>query len=1166
MENEFKLVSMVNGKLAKAIKVTVRLSSLEGHIYQTESGDVLIRAAGYLKLNQFAKISILKPDTLVYRGDKVGNPHYVYTNDGNIMRMYVKGIGIGYTVGGGIVINQHTATYDDNIIMVNSLLKTIEDYPESGFMVTDKNDLPEKIDYVVRSNLISYKTDERSWKYYPMGGNMGGILFDIRHPQVANIMRRQWESRKNIDSSMSTLLSKHILRTHPAIGIDRVTKFDTEISEIGERYIVGLVDMYMWKSSLKKEDIINYYEDINRGRSFLSSDGISLINNMMSSYEEDDELRLGTNEILPAEKVDIKKEVDQFPQNEEELKANIIAHMKSHADELMNMDIDKPIYEMSLEELKSISKEIKSMKSMVRLSVKNVKCIEEDEFKITSHNLITGPNGTGKSGLIEAAMLIATGADPSISNKVGSRTSLKDIVGLMPMGENKMVIEAEYASGEVFKREYKKGKDGKNTQAIWINATKMKTSEAEKIISETLGDFMFVFNFESIINSNEKTIREMLFKAFGDKLSKVDDDIVMRSRFALLSITLEYTGVLNYAYNVATLDELDRDLWEDLEKAVVEKLPKKIAEHYNYIIDEILPVIPKTDISEFMTSICSAVRTFKNELSADLSSEKKALEENILSLDDSRNAIEIEKKLVIDRKQILDYTIDIRKNQEYIRALLVYKERENETKEAIAALDIDALRKLIVDAEKVVKDTKKDYSKAVKANEEHDELVKYEKAYNDRTDMENQITAMDKEIVALEKEIESIKTENSTTLVDMEKLDKKVELLRIEKETILGEITPTDGLEVRIDSLVETLGLLKDGICPVCKTKSDKMGIDIIAEKKKLAGFRRELSKSSYSNNEISIKIGEIDAEIVSNSLRSTNFNSNITGLRRQSDISKSKVGFRNEQIKTMNIKISEIKEDSEKFTHEALDKCNKKIEKLSDAHVKYPVALNIVTTKTNELEKEEKQLVELQKRLKNMKKPEVFALDKSVNDLLTTTQENIEKNEAEYKLALEAQGMKKMIDELEIKVMLNDAAVKYMRRAVDSIDLFKNELIDHLLNPVEARANSIYNKIYGRDLVFSIDQCGVMSEINEFVGLKYMSGGQKVGYLASILGAIMEATNARTRTMAIEGGELDDDSLKTLLLSLEDIDADNIFVATHRDVKQITEISSKWNHIEMGT
>jgi len=1165
MENEFKLIAMVNDKLAKAIKVTVRLSSLEGHIYQTEGGDVLIRAAGYLKLNQFAKISILKPDTLVYRGDKVGNPHYEYTSDGNILRMYVKGIGIGYVVGGGIVINQHTATYDDNVIMVNSLIKVINDFPRAGFMVTDKDDLPEEISYFVRSNKITFKTYNIAWKYYPMGENMGGIMYDIRHPQVTNIMRKQWEGRKNLDSSMSTLLSKHILRTHPAIGIDRVTKYDTEISETGERYIVGYVDMYMWKSSLKKNDIVSYYEDINNGRSFLSSEGISLVDNMMSSYEEDDELRLGVNDILPVEEADIVENKESFPKNDEELRANIIAHIKAHADELMNMDIDKPIYEMTLEELKNISKEIKSMKSMVSIEIKHVKCIEDRKFKITSHNLITGPNGTGKSGIIEAAMLIATGADPSISNSVGSRTSLKDIVGLMPLGENKMEIEAEYASGEVFKREYKKGKDGRNTQTIWINATKMKTSEAEKVILDTLGDFMFVFNFESIINSNEKTIREMLFKAFGDKLSKVDDDIMMRARFALLSVTKEYIGMLQFAYNVTTIDELDRNLWEKFEEAVVEKLPKKIAEHYNHIIEDILPVIPKTDISEFMSSICSAVRTFKNELSADLTSERKALEENILSLDDSRNAVEIEKKLGIGRKQVSDYTMDIQKHDEYIRALAIFKKREAEIRQSISEIDIDALRKVIVEAEKAVKDNKKDYVKAVNADEEHTELVKYEKAYNERTDIENQISVMNKEIVVFEDEIESIKADSIKAFDDMGKLDKKVELLRKEKETVLEQLIPTDGLEIRIDSLVETLGLLKDGICPVCKTETGKMGIDIVVENNKLSGFEKELSKALESNNKISMKILKIDADIVKISLESTELNNNITGLNGRSNIASSQIGFRKEQIQKLNVKISEIKEDSEKFTNEALDKCNKKIKKLSDAYAKYPIALGVVNNKGPELNKAEKQLASLKLMISGMKAPKVVTLDPGVKDLLTTTQETIEANEVEYKLALEAQGVKKMINDLETRVMLNDAAVKYMRRAVDSIDLFKNELIDTLLNPVEARANGIYNKIYGRDLVFSIEQCGVMSEKNEFIGLKYMSGGQKVGYLASILGAIMEATNARTRTMAIEGGELDDDSLKTLLLALEDIDADNIFVATHRDVKQITEISSKWNHIEMG-
>jgi len=1164
VENEFKLVAMINGKLAKAVRVTVRLSSLEGHIYQTESGDVLIRAAGYLKLNQFAKISILKPDTLVYRGDKVGNPHYEYTEDGNILRMYIKGIGIGYVVGGGIVINQHTATYDDNIIMVNSLLKVIEYHPESGFMVTDEDDLPDEISYVARSNLISYKTDQRSWKYYPMGENMGGIMYDIRHPEVGNIIRKQFEGRKNLDSAMSTLLSKHILRTHPAIGIDRVTKCETAISETGDRYIVGYVEMYMWKQSLERNDIINYYEDINNGKSFLSSDGISLIDNMMSSYEEDDELRLDTNDILPEEEVDIVEEKDEFPQNEEELKANIIAHIKSHADELMNMDIDKPIYEMSLEELKNIAKEIISMKSIVRLKVENVKCISEREFKVGTHNLITGPNGSGKSGVLEAAMLIATGNDPSISTTVGSRTSLKDIVGLMPEGENEMEIEAEYASGEVFRRRYIKGKDGRNTQTIWINATKMKTSEAEKTISDTLGDFMFIFNFESIVKSNEKTIREMLFKAFGDKLSKIDDDIIMRARFALLSVTPEYTGILQFAYNMTTLDELDRDLWETFEKAVVAKLPKKIAEHYNYIINEILPVIPKKDISEFMSSICSAVRTFKNEISSDLSSEKKSLQEDILALDDSRNVIEIEKILDKDRKQVTDYKLDIQKHEEYLRARIIYRERAEEFKSAIAEIDIEELRKVLVGAEKSVKDNKKDYDKALKANAEHDELLKYEKAYNEKIDLDEQIKKADKETVGFEKDNKSTKSELKGNSGKIAELTIRLVDLKKERKTLSVDNKTVDNLETNISSIMGVLDQLKNSICPVCKTKKADMAINIADEKKHLTVLKNGLKAANDKNSKVAVRIAELNAKIEYITDEISDLNKDAINCGYKLNTLENDTKHAKEKLQELNVKVFEIAPDAKKYTPETLDKCNKLIEKLSEAYKEYPVAMSTVTSKKPELAKAEKQLVELQDKLKKMKAPKVVSLDPSVNDLLTTTEERIEKNEVEYKLALEQQGIKKKIAELETRVLLNEAAVKYMRRAVDNIDLFKQELINNLLDPVEARANGIYKNIYGRDLIFSVDQCGVMSPADEFIALKYMSGGQKVGYLASILGAIMEATNARTRTMAIEGGELDDESLKALLLALEDINADNIFVATHREVKQITEISSKWNHIEM--
>jgi len=1154
-DKDFQLVSVIDGRLSEAVKVKVRLSSLEGHIYvDPKSGKVLIKAAGYFKLNQFARISVLKPDNMMFNGDVVGNPYKFYGNDGNLMGEAVKAIGIGYVMSGGIVICQHTAIYNDNIELVAKLLTCIEDYPQSGFMVSSEDEMPPAITYMVGNKLRKFDTADTQWVYYPLGVHLGGIRYDIRNPQISMIMRNHWETRRNIDATMNTLVTKHILKNHPAIGIDTVADVSQETSENNTKYIAGYVHMYMWKKSLTQQRINELYEYVIAGNTFVGED-VKLIDGIIT-YTNDDE-----NDPSIAENVTLpdKKETIVIV-DDASAKDRLIKVIKNNAGQFLGDLPDKPIYDMSVAELEQYIKGEIRLKSIKTIFIDGLKCLTNKTFAVGTHNLVIDENGRGKTALLEAVAIITTGSDPILVNTPGAKSSMSEIVGLIPEDKDTLTIRAEYRSGEIIQREYVKSGD-KNKQIITINGVRKKTNDGEREISELFGDFMLSFNVSNYASLPQNIKRSELFTRFGDKLANVDDDLKQSCRFRLLQAAEEYDGVLKYAYGVTSPTELLQDKKDEFEKAVIAKLPVVLQERYSHITGKILPLIVTSDIREYMNDVCAAVRTYKNDATQELQSLKKSLDTDRLQWDDSLDALKLDAELKKEKAELEKFLHGKREYSNYLEKKALY-DRALETINRDKMVDIPALEKAKAGITKELASLKIAYQQyegvSLKPHEEakaaQSRISEMEAKLKDISDSLDEYKEKLKEYTKVRKEAMEAMT------VLQGKLDIGIVSLNKIKETQIDTVVKLSDAKSKLAANNSTISQFVGGICPVCKTPVEGITLDIASLKKESSTMESEVNKLEGIKEKNSLAIGKENKEV-------TRLGDEKTQLSRDVWSAEANLEGVNNAIAAMEIEMVSLKSDIKaagkpKYNaveHEKLLGVLAATKEQHDTYIEKQVELDRTIA---EIASGKEHNSILKEKRESMTEPDRLAYDSSVDQNITVAEENIVKLEDTLKLAYEARGLQKKIQDLENKIIREEAGVIYLRRATDLIDAYKTELIDLLLAPVEQRAREIYFIVFGTKLIFDTERCGV-EDSGRYIPLKYLSGAQKVTFVAALLGSIMESTNAKTRTLAIEASELDDGPLEALLDALSRLDSDNIFVATYpRKMLNLDGVSDKWTKI----
>lgn len=316
---------------ATTTEINVELSLLDGEIYREKKGDggYKIKYRGLLKLNRYARISIIKPPKIFYEGGYVGNPYKV-VEDGFTRGGIARAIGIGRSPMGGIILSEQSIFYDTSLSLANDLLHAIRINPAIGFIATSKNDKPEQYKYWLKGEEITKEVEGTGWCYIPINQYMGGVYINIREQGVAYIMEKHNSVISGMSRYLQTLIDKQVLRSHPAIGIDSVENIRVETTKKGKD-VIGIVTMDVWDDPVQLDKIEDIQTHINEEG---TADGI-----------------IGVDEVFSNEEEVVAKNDDNKTETTE--KEDLISIIRGNPEKYLHK-ISKPIYEMTKEELKKI--------------------------------------------------------------------------------------------------------------------------------------------------------------------------------------------------------------------------------------------------------------------------------------------------------------------------------------------------------------------------------------------------------------------------------------------------------------------------------------------------------------------------------------------------------------------------------------------------------------------------------------------------------------------------------------------------------------------------------------------------------------------------------------------------------------------------------------------
>jgi hypothetical protein len=188
-------------------------------------GKPMICAQGYDKANQYAGIEVIRPKTVTIEGGReVGNPYFEKDQNGALVSIFIRGIGIGYNPTGSLAVVDQTVFVNLNTLLVqevqaklkyNPTIATLgiqNEKPQNFVIYLQKWEGKKKI--VCGEDEVTVKG---AWHFLPVHGNMG-YWVNLAHPDIQSAFEGFTQKQRFLERTATTVLKRLILSTHPAIA------------------------------------------------------------------------------------------------------------------------------------------------------------------------------------------------------------------------------------------------------------------------------------------------------------------------------------------------------------------------------------------------------------------------------------------------------------------------------------------------------------------------------------------------------------------------------------------------------------------------------------------------------------------------------------------------------------------------------------------------------------------------------------------------------------------------------------------------------------------------------------------------------------------------------------------------------------------------------------
>ncbi|MDD3001687.1 MAG: hypothetical protein PHF29_08025 [Candidatus Riflebacteria bacterium] len=187
----------------------------------------MICAQGFDKANQYAGIEVIRPKTVTIEGGKeVGNPYFEKDQNGALVSIFIRGIGIGYNPTGSLAIVDQTVFVNLNTLLVQEVQAKLKYDPTIATLGIQNEKPKEFIAYSTTWNKQSQKKEiagektvevKGAWHFLPVHSNMG-YWVNLAHPDIQAAFEGFTQKQRFLERTATTVLKRLILSTHPAIA------------------------------------------------------------------------------------------------------------------------------------------------------------------------------------------------------------------------------------------------------------------------------------------------------------------------------------------------------------------------------------------------------------------------------------------------------------------------------------------------------------------------------------------------------------------------------------------------------------------------------------------------------------------------------------------------------------------------------------------------------------------------------------------------------------------------------------------------------------------------------------------------------------------------------------------------------------------------------------
>ncbi len=268
----------------KAFKKTVRLFEEKKEIAKV-SRNWIVTVQGYNKLNQVTGLHEITPPSIQVDGKEQSNPYVQYDAKGEIKKVIVRKMVIGYSVVGNLVATDVVRHYNFDAYYMQDLQKKAEYKPESAKFATELSCpfAPEEtVQY--KGDVPYVKTPKGKIYIFKRVKDIEGIWIDPAHDEIRSVYDQHVQHQKFGDVIAQNVASRNAKKAHPAIAATNVIAYGEENKRHADVTVFG------YRSTISKDEAENISKKILRGEQV---DGVEISHSVEDASFEEVELETG---------------------------------------------------------------------------------------------------------------------------------------------------------------------------------------------------------------------------------------------------------------------------------------------------------------------------------------------------------------------------------------------------------------------------------------------------------------------------------------------------------------------------------------------------------------------------------------------------------------------------------------------------------------------------------------------------------------------------------------------------------------------------------------------------------------------------------------------------------------------------------------------------------